>query len=58
MIALSQHQAAEASALCDRMLAIIAKVQADFAALKSAADQFAADVEAMTAPTKATTAGE
>jgi hypothetical protein len=46
MIALSQRQADEASALCDRMLATIAKLQADFAAMKVAADKFAADLEA------------
>lgn len=55
MIALSQRQADEAVAICDRMLGIIAKLQADFAALKDAADQFAADLEASCHKATATT---
>ena len=36
----SQSQADKATAICDRMLETIAKLQADFASLKSASDDF------------------
>jgi hypothetical protein len=46
MIRLTQHEADQATAICDGMLATIAKMQADFAALKVAADAFQAQFAA------------
>lgn len=42
---LSQSQRDEAAAICDRMLETIAKLQTNFAEMKSAADEFKKEQE-------------
>jgi len=46
MIDITRQQAAEGAAICDKMLGIIARLQADFATLKTASDNFSAELAA------------
>ena len=57
MIVISRRQAAEGVAVCDQMLAILTKLQADFDALKAASDQFSADEMAAAQDHKQTESG-